>query len=508
MSLCSSAACRTTELRATFNRFYEEAVWCVAFAPDGKTVAAVSVKGTTKVLDARTAQEIAGRGSGGSDSHAPDTYGLAVAPDGQTLAISHYLQKRTKVQKNGKRELRVDYSGEVRLWDMKTGQARATLKAEPGHGVSRVAYKPDGTTLAVLEFWKSGGSEQTNGARIALWDVSSGKLRSTLPLSGNLAFSPDGKTLAVGSSPVQIVDAVTGKELAKLPVDKKSSPTCIAFGPDGRTLAGADFNGRIYVWDVPGRALRATRTVAGIVLKWVRGDKEANYRRLEPLIRAAAKNRAQVIVTTECCLDGYAIADKSIPLEDYRALGESIPEGTYYRRLAKLAGELNVFLVVGILEADGEARYNAAVLIGPDGELVGKYRKQNLGHESGRNTPGTASLVHETPFGKVGLMICADRTDPAIVRRFCENRAGFLLCPSGGMFGPKSNDPIVQARSRENGLTIIFVHPAEFLVTGPDGSIRDRHLLGDTLTVSKEQIDGPQDRRRICYYDVPLTTSQ
>src|SRR5262249_7874813 len=79
----------------------------------------------------------------------------------------------------------------------------------------------------------------------------------------------------------------------------------------------------------PGQSVR----IAGIVLKWVRPDKEANFRRLEPLVREAAKNGARVVVTTESFLDGYAVADKSIPLERYRALGEAIPGGAYYRRL-------------------------------------------------------------------------------------------------------------------------------------------------------------------------------
>ena len=57
--------------------------------------------------------------------------------------------------------------------------------------------------------------------------------------------------------------------------------------------------------------------VAGIVLKWIRGDKEANLRRIEPLIREAAANGAKIVCTTECFLDGYAIADKSLPLADY-----------------------------------------------------------------------------------------------------------------------------------------------------------------------------------------------
>ncbi|HKB40426.1 MAG TPA: carbon-nitrogen hydrolase family protein, partial [Gemmataceae bacterium] len=232
------------------------------------------------------------------------------------------------------------------------------------------------------------------------------------------------------------------------------------------------------------REAAPTVKVAGIVLKWVRGDKEANFRRIEPLIRQAARRGARIVCTTECFLDGYAIADKSIPLEQYRRLGEPIPDGPYFRKLAALAAELKVHLVAGMLEADGPDRYNTAVLLGPDGKLVGKYRKQKLGHESIRNTPGKASPVFTTPHGRLGLMICADRTDPDLVCRLCDNGAEFLICPSGGMFGPKSNDPIVQARSRENRVPIVFVHPAEFLITGPDGSVLDRALLGDTLLIA------------------------
>ena len=246
-----------------------------------------------------------------------------------------------------------------------------------------------------------------------------------------------------------------------------------------------------------------TVKVAGIVLKWIRTDKEANLRRIEPMIRRAAARGARIICTTECFLDGYAIADKSIPLETYRALGERIPEGPYFRRLAALAGELDIFLIAGMLEAVGEKRYNTAVIINPDGKLTGKYHKQKLGHELERNTPGEESPVFEVPWGRVGVMICADRTEESIVRRFSEGGAGFLICPSGGMYGPARNDPIVQARSRENGKFIVFVHPAEFLVTGPDGTIRSRTILGDRLLIAPDEEGGQRDRNGIFYFDLP-----
>jgi len=247
-----------------------------------------------------------------------------------------------------------------------------------------------------------------------------------------------------------------------------------------------------------------TVRVAGIVLKWLRCDKEANYRRVEPLIRQAAGGGARIVCTTECFLDGYAIADKTIPLDRYRALGEPIPKGEYFRKLSKLARELGIYLIAGMLEADGEARYNTAALIGPTGELLGKYHKQQLEHEAVRNTPGRQSPVFETSFGKVGIMICADRRFPDMVKRFCDQGADFLICPSGGMFGPKKNDSILQDRSRENRTYIVFVHPAEFLVTAPDGTVVQQTVLGDKLVIPPEQIGTDADSKRVFYFDLPL----
>jgi predicted amidohydrolase len=171
-----------------------------------------------------------------------------------------------------------------------------------------------------------------------------------------------------------------------------------------------------------------TVRVAGIVLKWVRADKDANYRRAETLIRQAAAHGAQIVCTTECFLDGYAIADKSIPLDKYRSLGEPVPQGDYCRKLSAQARELKILLIAGMLEADGDARYNTAVLIGPDGRLLGEYRKY-----------------------------------------------------------------------------IVFVHPAEFLVTGPDGAILQRTIVGDRLVISPAEVGSAADSSGVFYFDVPRT---
>ena len=86
--------------------------------------------------------------------------------------------------------------------------------------------------------------------------------------------------------------------------------------------------------------------------------------------------------------------------------------------------------------------------------------------------------------------------------KLAESGADFLICPSGGMFGSKKNDPMVQARSKENRLPIVFVHPAEFLVTDPDGSIRTRTLIGNQLVIPKSQVGGKKDTSRIFYFDL------
>jgi predicted amidohydrolase len=247
--------------------------------------------------------------------------------------------------------------------------------------------------------------------------------------------------------------------------------------------------------------------VAGIVLKWLRTDKEANYARAEKLITDAAHGGAKLVCTSECFLDGYAIKDKSIPLDHYRALGEPIPGGQYYQRLARLADRLDIYLIAGMLEADGDKRFNTAVLIGPEGRLLGRYRKHKLEHELVRNTPGTDAPVFPTPFGKLGIMICADRRDPELVKQLKAAGADVLICPSGGMFGAVKNDPIVQARSKENALPIVFVHPAEFLVTDARGEIKSQALLGDQLEIAQADIGTETDKNEVYYFDLPVKTT-
>lgn len=269
-----------------------------------------------------------------------------------------------------------------------------------------------------------------------------------------------------------------------------------ALGEDGKELK---MNPK-----APGRTVK----VAGIVLKWVNKDPpaldtqlQANYSRAEPLIREAATNGAKIVCTTESFLDGYSATYKTMPLEKFHSLAQKIPGGEYTTKLQKLADELDIHLIAGILELDGDKTYNSAILIGPDGQIIGKHRKKVIQWESYRNTPGDAFNAFPTPYGKIGMMICADRTEKATIVELTKNGAALVFCPSGGLWG-ESNDKMMQQRSKEGKVPIVFVHPCQFLVTSAAGEILYESAFGK---LSKEPKDPKSYQGGVVkYFDLEL----
>jgi predicted amidohydrolase len=96
--------------------------------------------------------------------------------------------------------------------------------------------------------------------------------------------------------------------------------------------------------------------------------------------------------------------------------------------------------------------FNTAVLIGPDGKVVGRYRKVSLPRaeiEAGI-TPGTDYPVFETSFGKVGLMVCYDGFFPEPARQLSIRGAEVIAFPVAGC-----NPLLAAARACENHVILV-----------------------------------------------------
>jgi hypothetical protein len=88
-----------------------------------------------------------------------------------------------------------------------------------------------------------------------------------------------------------------------------------------------------------------------------------------------------------------------------------------------------------------------------------------------------------------------------VVRRIGSQRPDLMVIPSGGMWGPVKNDHHVQARSKENQTPIVFVHPIEFLVTGPQGEILDRRFTSPYMDAP---VGGAGEDSLICEVEIRL----
>lgn len=130
----------------------------------------------------------------------------------------------------------------------------------------------------------------------------------------------------------------------------------------------------------------------------------------------------------------------------YADVAEPVP-GPLTTRLGVLARSKRAWIVAGVLESEGGAVYNTAVLISRDGALAGKYRKVYLPREEyeGGVTPGDTYPVFETDFGRIGMMICWDvqYADPA--RALALRGAELILMPIWG-----GNEVLARARAIEN----------------------------------------------------------
>ncbi|MEA2281883.1 MAG: hypothetical protein QOK21_2490 [Solirubrobacteraceae bacterium] len=167
-------------------------------------------------------------------------------------------------------------------------------------------------------------------------------------------------------------------------------------------------------------------------------------------LEEAASAGCDLVVFPECALTGYMFEDA----ESAGRCAETIP-GPSTDALAAACARTGLHCVVGMLEADGDALRNTAVLLGPDG-LIGRYRKSHIAciGVDRFTVPGEEPYeVFDTAVGRIGLEICYDWRFPEISRVLALEGADIIAHPTNSPLQAREvAEFMTRARACENAV--------------------------------------------------------
>lgn len=201
------------------------------------------------------------------------------------------------------------------------------------------------------------------------------------------------------------------------------------------------------------------------------GNKSANLAKFIDYIREASAKGADIVLLPEVALTGFISkpATWDRPLGQVYEWAETIP-GPSVDRLITVAREYNIYIIMGMFEADSEfvgRLHNSVAFVGPKG-LVGRYRKNTISnralfaeHHWGL-APGFEIPVWEIGQGwRIALTICYDMWVPEVPRVAAVKGADLILCSS---FTPAACREawfrVLQTRALENQTGVARVSAA------------------------------------------------
>ena len=248
--------------------------------------------------------------------------------------------------------------------------------------------------------------------------------------------------------------------------------------------------------------------IACIQMEPVVGKKDDNVKRGVELVHKAAAQGASLVVLPELCNSGYVFDSR----DEAFALAEEIPHGATCKAWIDVARQQGLHLVAGISEREGQALYNAAVVIGPSG-YVGTFRKVHLwGAENLFFEPGNLGFpVFKTPLGRIGTFICYDGWFPESYRLCALQGADIVCIPTNWVPIPGQNE---RREAMANILCMAAAHANSIFVAAADrvGVERGQPFIGQSVIVSYTgwPIGGPAspDREEIIYAEANLADAR
>ena len=163
----------------------------------------------------------------------------------------------------------------------------------------------------------------------------------------------------------------------------------------------------------------------------VPGERDSNFERASAMVRQAAETSCDVVVLPECGDLGWTSGAAR------RVTDEHFPTTT--ERYRRLALDCHVGIVAGLTERSGTTTYNTAIVIAPDGRVVGRHRKINELPFARRLYATGSRLEAIDAFGTtIGASVCADNSESSIFipETLCAMGARIILSPSAWAVPP------------------------------------------------------------------------